>query len=283
MKKKVLCILTAILVISCFSFGSSAAFEEYTGDIDNPPVVIASPEEDLTGPEAIPSHRLKPLVVDEAGLLSTSEENSLVQKLEALSEEKKFEIAVVTVLSTEGQLIRDFADDFYDYNGYGYGENRDGLMLVLDMSDRSWWVSTCGKGEKAFSTEDINTIISAIGSQLSSGDYYSAFSDFADLSAKHLDKSGKVPLYWIPVDAAVGFLVAYLVMKNKTKDLKSVRKQTGAGTYVVPGSLMMYGQNDRFITMSVSQTPVVRSSSGGSSGSHTSSSGTSHGGTGGHF
>ena len=37
-------------------------------------------------------------------------------------------LAVVTVNSLEGKTAEAYADDYYDYNGYGYGENDDGLF-----------------------------------------------------------------------------------------------------------------------------------------------------------
>ena len=27
----------------------------------------------------------------------------------------------------------DYADDYYDYNGYGLGDNKSGLLLLIDM------------------------------------------------------------------------------------------------------------------------------------------------------
>lgn len=42
------------------------------------------------------------------------------------------------------------ADDFYDYNGYGYGEEGDGIIFLISMEERKWQISTCGFGITAF-------------------------------------------------------------------------------------------------------------------------------------
>ena len=45
-------------------------------------------------------------------------------------------MVIVTVDDTRGKKARDFADDFFDYNGFGYGRDRDGILLLIDISDR---------------------------------------------------------------------------------------------------------------------------------------------------
>ena len=42
------------------------------------------------------------------------------------------------------------ADDFYDYNGYGYGENYDGILFYIADYERKYQFSTCGSGETIF-------------------------------------------------------------------------------------------------------------------------------------
>ena len=75
----------------------------------------------------------------------------------------------------------DYADDFYDYNGYGYGDSNDGLILIVVMDTSDWWISTCGKAIKTFTDAGIEYIGEQIVPYLSNGDYYGAFDKFADL------------------------------------------------------------------------------------------------------
>ena len=72
----------------------------------------------------IPDHRLQPRVVDNANLLTASEEQELEKYLDSISEDLKFDIAVVTTDTINGKTPMAYADDFYDYNGYGYGDDR---------------------------------------------------------------------------------------------------------------------------------------------------------------
>ena len=87
---------------------------------------------------AIPEERQKPLLVDNAGLLTEEESNALLNKLEDISQKYENEVGIVTVNSLEGKTAEAYADDYYDYNGYGYGENDDGLLLLISMGEREW-------------------------------------------------------------------------------------------------------------------------------------------------
>ena len=55
-----------------------------------------------------------PRLIDDADLLSESEEQNLLQKLDSISEKQKFDVVVGTVDSLDGYSPMEFADDFYD-------------------------------------------------------------------------------------------------------------------------------------------------------------------------
>lgn len=93
---------------------------------------------------SIPAERQKPLLVDDAGLLTTEESTALLEKLEEISQRQQNEVAIVTVNSLDGKTAQAYADDYYDYNGYGYGENDDGILLLISMGERKWAISTYG-------------------------------------------------------------------------------------------------------------------------------------------
>lgn len=229
----------------------------------------------------IPSNRQLPLVVDYADVLTPEQETALNKKLEAYSAECESDIAFATVESTHGVNLTAFADDFYDYNGYGYGENDDGMLMVMSMDDRQWWITTYGKCEKAFTVDDLKAEVSEVSESLKTDDFNTAFNSLADSFKAEIEKVGKVSPLMIPVALAIGFAIAYFVMKIRTANLKSVVAQVSADNYVVPDSLVMKYSNDCFLYSNIAKTAKQTSSS--SSGSHTSSSGRSHGGAGGSF
>ena len=113
----------------------------------------------------------KDRVVDDADLLSASEETALREKLDEIRVRQKMDIVIVTAETLNGAAPADYADDTYGYNGYGYGNNKDGLLLLISMEDRDWYISTTGYGITAFTDAGIQYIGSKIKEPLSDGDY----------------------------------------------------------------------------------------------------------------
>ena len=250
----------------------------------------------------IPTERQKPLLVDEAGLLSEEESSTLINKLEEISQRQKNEVAVVTVNSLEGKTAEAYADDYYDYNGYGYGENDDGLLLLVSMGEREWAVTTYGYCHTvAFTDAGLDYISSEFRRKLSSGEYAKAFDCFAGLCDDFLTQAatgepydvdnmpkGKVSPFWLYTDLVVAFFISFGIVNGKPRNLKSEKKQASAKAYERGGSLSLRRSTDSFVNRIVTQKTIrnEKNSSSGSSGgssSHISSSGRSHGGTSGKF
>ena len=222
-------------------------------------------------------------VVDNADLLDASEETALLAKLDALSEKHQMDIVVLTVETLEGKSSMAFADDYYDNNGYGYGNNYDGLLLLVAMEEREWYISTCGAAIDAFSDADIDSIGDNMLNDLSNGNYYSAFTTFVNDCDYYIDgylNGFPFPLGMnLVISIGVGLIVAFIATSAMKGKLKSVRLQNQASNYVRNGSMKVTLSRDFFIYRTVSRTAKPKPSSS----THTSSSGRSHGGGGGSF
>jgi uncharacterized protein len=135
-----------------------------------------------------------PRLVDDADLLTDSEKSVLLERLDSLSSQNDFDIVIVTADNLSGysfygafysdEDIEEFADDYFDANGYGFGENHDGVLLAVNMNDRAYHISTSGSGIDAISDYDIEQLGGMIVSYLADADYYNAFSAFADEAAQ---------------------------------------------------------------------------------------------------
>lgn len=247
-------------------------------------------------------------VKDMAGLLTDSQEDMLRGQIENIAQEYQFDAVIVTVDSLEGKTPQAYADDYFDYNGYGYGADADGILLLISMEYRDWAISTCGRGQEVFTDYGLDHIIDEIVPYLSQGDYYSAFERFLILANDYLDEADNhIPydtnnrheedftereeetnwLVFVVGCLAVGFIAAFIVTGSMKSKLKSVRPQVDARQYA--GNFELTLANDLFLYRTVTKTakPTNNSSlgrsGGGGSSSHRSSSGRSHGGRSGRF
>lgn len=236
-------------------------------------------------------------VLDGAGLLSLSEENALISKLDGISKKHNMDVAVVIYDSMPSgySSMEKLADDTYEAANYGYGSAHDGLVLVICMSPSKWQISTEGYGQTAFTVAGIEYIGKQITPLLKEKKYSEAFTKYADLADDFISqaKSGKAydkknlpkgnfnVIKAIGISVAIGVVVALLILGVLSAQLKSVRQQYTADFYTKEGSMKLTSQSDVFLFRNVTRTKRENNNSG--SGSHLSSSGRSHGGGGGSF
>lgn len=240
-------------------------------------------------------------LVDEAGLLSEDERETILDKLDSVSGKLKFEIVIVTVNSTGGSTPKDFADDYYDYHNYGYNEDGDGILLLISMEDRDYYISTVGYGITAFTDAGIEYISDRFQTDLSDGNYAGAFDTFVDDCEKFVtharkdkpyDVENMPKVYNAPLiiggSVLVGFVISIIVVCCFAGQLKSVRARKAAAEYIVSGSMKVVDSRDIYLYSHVTKHAKPKqtsssSSGGGGSSTHRSSSGRSHGGGGGKF
>ena len=211
------------------------------------------------------------LVFDDADLLSDEEELALTEKLSGISGTYNAQIVVCTIDSLDGGDIDGFLEYIYDYMEFGYGENRDGVLLLVCMDPREYRILSNGFAGVAIDSGDIDSIGDAIVSDLSDGDYAAAFDEFAEQCDYYLDghingfpfNFGKNLLICLIIGIVAGVVVAF-VLKGQ---LKTVRKQNQANVYVKPGSMQVTVRNDFFLYREVSKSRKESSSSSGSGSS----------------
>lgn len=118
--------------------------------------------------------------VDSAKVLTTEELESLKSKLAQISDENNIDVGVVTVDYLDGKSAQEFANDLFEQNKFGKGENRDGILLLVATEDREWAMSTHGSAKEAFNEEGLDYLSGEFLPYLSDDDFYSAFENFAD-------------------------------------------------------------------------------------------------------
>lgn len=264
-----------------------------------------------------------PKIVDSAGLLSQSEVADLESKAESLADTYEMDVVIVTVNSLGGKSAEAYADDYFDYNGYGIGEDCSGILLLLAMDTREWAMSTCGETIYAVTDYGIQSIFSQIATSLSRDLYYDAFAkylteldiyfqayqakdpidgiigDYDGPGSYYPGTSDDVVHYDEPLtagDYVIRFLVALLIgaaaggigLLIMRGQMNTARAQSGAQNYMTPGSYQLYRHQDLFLYSRTSRMrkPDPNSGGGGSRGGssiHRSSSGRSHGGGHGRF
>ncbi len=237
-----------------------------------------------------------PRVVDGAEVLTKTEEEALEYLTDELRETWNMDVVLVTVRSLGGKSPAAYADDYYDNNGYGCGSDYSGMLFLLALESRDWYISTCGKAIEVLTDYGIQQSAQAALPQLSRGDYYEGLRAWLEVLPEYLERWQEGTPVDVPgtyrergvnwgLSALLGLLAAgvsvpVMVSMNRTK-----APQAGARSYFNRDSFRLVNQKDLFLGSHVNKVPRTQRDSSGRGGSsiHRSSSGRTHGGGGGKF
>ncbi len=245
-----------------------------------------------------------PWVVDNGDLLTPEEEAELSRSIQNLRSELELEIVIVTTDSTGGKTVQEYADDFYDVNGYGYGNDNSGILLLLNMGTREWYMSTCGEAIYIFTDYALDNLGERIVPVLSNGEDYDAFDTWINELRWYVD-SYRSPnktddLIWqgdddyeihytdvernyLPIALLIGFIAALVTILIMRSRMNTARLQSQAQEYIKDGSFQLTRHTDVYLYSRVTKTAKPKNNSSGGSSAHRSSGGVSHGGRGGRF
>lgn len=231
-----------------------------------------------------------PRLVDEADLLTSEEELKLIDMLDSISDKVACDVVVITVDDMGGKTAQAFADDYMDYNGYGYNGGEDCVLLAVGMAEREYHFSTRGFAIDAFTDDAVENMQDVLESHLGYDEYYDAFVEFAEISDSYISSARNGEYYKEPFSVIgslitaliIGFVVGIITVSVFKGQLKSVHAKTNAKDYEKQGSMQITNSKDIYLYRTVTKTPKPKDNSSGG-GSHVSSSGRSHGGGGGRF
>ena len=280
MKRKLICVFLSILLL--ISLG-----------------ITASAEETLWW------------VIDNADLLDTAEESAHEETIRLLREQYNMDVVILTVNSLDGKTPQDYADDYYDTYGYGCGEEKSGLLLLISMENRDWYISTCGNAIYALTDYGIQQLgeelVSGFGISYDAGfrlflnalpEYFEAYENgapidgYADYSGDYYHGDQEEVVYYeeeftpsVTLSFILGLIVAGISVLVMRMGMNTKRPKHSAAGYMEENSFHMRQQQDLFLYSNVSKVrrEENKPSGGGGSSVHRSSGGNRHGGGGGKF
>lgn len=231
-------------------------------------------------------------VQDDAGLLTSEEEEDLERECARVSEQYNTGVYIITTPDFGGGDIKDWQSRIFTEYGLGTDTKGSGVMLAISMAERDWGLVGFGKAQEAFTTYGRERLGEKILSDLSDGEFFDAFEKYVSMAEDYLTAAEKGKPYtedhpygegWrIPLIIGVSFLLSFGVslgvVLSWKKSMNTRVLRDGAMEYMRADSFQLYNQTDRFLYHTMTRTKRQtenNSSSGGSSGMHSNSSGTS--------
>ena len=249
-------------------------------------------------------------IVDNADLLDTAEESALEESARLIRETYNMDVVILTVDTLNGKRPQDYADDYYDEHGYGCGEEKSGLLLLISMEQRDWYISTCGNAIYALTDYGIQCVgeelLNGFGMSYEAGfrmflnalpEYFEAYENgspidgYADYSGDYYHGDQEEVVYYeedlspsLLLSLIVGIVAAAISVLVMRLGMNTRKPQRSASAYMQQSSYRLSRRQDMFLYSNVTKTRRQENKpSGGGSSVHRSSGGTRHGGGGGKF
>lgn len=249
-------------------------------------------------------------VVDDAGLFTAEEISQMETLIQSIQSTYQVDAVVVTSEDVPRNGSQAFADDYFDYNGYGLGSDKAGILYLIDMSNRVPHISTSGVMIDYMTDHRIEELLDLVdrylqrqkfgasaiallqqtAAYMKEGREYGSFRYDSETGERLTGLYNPLTLVEIGIAVAAGLVVCLLLVSAVTKKytLKGTTYQYQANRNT---SLSLQQSQDQFlresrrtIRHSIPSSGGGGSSMGGRSGGgmgssvHTSSSGSSHGG-----
>lgn len=125
---------------------------------------------------------------DFANVLSEKEEKELEEMIVEFVEESDMDLAVVTINENPKKSAKKYADDFYDYNDFGFDFAASGIVLLIDVDTGEIWISPKGNAVIFYNDERLDLMLDKAYSYITCPDCYSVIQHFViDCSGYYQD------------------------------------------------------------------------------------------------
>ena len=265
----------------------------------------------------------QPRVFDQAGLFSETEIIQLEEKNAQCRKSTKMDVVIVSAYADGERSAEEYADDYYDYGGFGVGKKASGVLLLYYMDGPGQpggecYISTAGTMINMLTDERIESILDDVYGDLGNRDFAGATEHFLEDVKAYVKEGVESGQYTYDRDTgeivryhsirlyevAIAMVIAGILAGSVCLDIKK-RYAMKQSSREVSNSLQAYRADcafhfsvagDKMVNKYVRSVPIPRNTSSGSGGRghsgsssagrstiHTSSSGSSHGGGGRRF
>ncbi len=285
MKKIIIYLLMILSVLSITNVNASTKTYERTEEDLLLPKGIKATNENLSNIMMTPAVDAKEKVYDFAEILTTTEEQKLYDEIVNYINQTNMDIAIVTIKYNNKHNVQTYAEDFYDYNNFGVGTDRDGILFLIDMDLQQFYLTATGKAIRTYSDKRYNAMLDNAYQYVATGDYYGSCSALikSALSYSKID-STEDDNYVVNSDgtiqrdngtliaggifAIIGTAITMLILVNMNR---TVYRPKHVRSFLVKDTMSIKRVNEVNLGTQVARAPRKKKSSTPNSGSGTTS------------
>lgn len=121
-------------------------------------------------------------VIDDAHIFSKEEIATMKEHIKRVQDDYGIDLLVFTDKSSHALAHDAYAAEFYDVNGYGFGDDFTGtvLFICMDENDRDWWTVMTGKCQQIYTPSVINMLDDNLEPYMIAGNYGEGVINYID-------------------------------------------------------------------------------------------------------
>ena len=225
---------------------------------------------------------------DGANLVSREKLNAFNSRMKSLENQYGVGIYIITLpdkasLGADGYSIEDLAETLYEVSDYGLGEEKTGLLLLMDMGERDYDIVAHGsKGHYAFTDYGKSLLAQAFIDDFGENEWADGFGHYLDeverqlmwaekgepvdvgSSSEKLREKVGIPGI-IGISLLIGLFLAFCVCQHFKNQMKSVRPAASAADFTEDKSIDYSEKVDDYLRTTTSTRVIQSSSKGGTS------------------
>lgn len=220
-----------------------------------------------------------PHVTDAVGLLSNEEIMALEQQAGQI--EDSYGCAPYILVVEDFRVYEDTTDIFeagmnlYERWELGHGPEKNGLLLILSMAERDYALVTYGSvTHQAFTDYGQDYLREQFLDNFRNDDWAGGFRDYLDTGAWLLEQAkngtpydvNTAPKGFNPLILVIPLVLALVVCLVLTGQMKTAKRKTEAGDYMVQGGAKMRVVQDIFTHRTVTRQVIQSENKGGGGG-----------------
>ena len=220
-----------------------------------------------------------PYVTDAAGLLTQDEVLALEAQAEQIAEDYGCAPYILVV-----ENYRDYEDTYdvreagmnlYERWELGHGPEKNGLLLILSMAERDYALVTNGSvTHQAFTDYGQEALREQFLDNFHNDDWAGGFRDYLDGCAWLLEQArngtpydvNTAPKGFNPLILVIPLVLALVVCLVLTGQMKTAKRKTEAGDYMVPNGVEMRVVQDIFTHRTVTRQVIQQNENKGGGG-----------------
>lgn len=233
----------------------------------------------LGGAALASSQITMPHITDAVGLLTQDEVLALEAQAEQIAED--YGCAPYILVVENYRVYEDTTDIFeagmnlYERWGLGYGQEKNGLLLMLSMAERDYALVTNGSvTHQAFTDYGQEALREQFLDNFHNDDWVGGFRDYLDGCAWLLEQArngtpydvNTAPKGFNPLILVIPLVLALVVCLVLTGQMKTAKRKTEAGDYMVQGGAKMRVVQDIFTHRTVTRQVIQSENKGGGGG-----------------